>query len=139
MLGVFGDWNESYQALLKWMNILKLTNPGANIVWKTIHLGGIFGNVRFMRVFWTFRPNVEEFKHCRPIIKINVVCAHMRIDSWQFVEKYYRMDAYPNNYTLEFNPIPHESYWSYLDFPILHPDPTLMRNKGCSRFERTKH
>ena len=71
MLRVFGDWNESYQALPKWMNILKLTNPGANIVWRTIPLGGISRNVRFMRVFWTFRPSVEGFKHCRPIIKIN--------------------------------------------------------------------
>ena len=43
MLRVFGDWNESYQALPKWMNILKLTNPRANIVWKTIP---------FRRDFW---------------------------------------------------------------------------------------
>ncbi|RVW33626.1 Serine/threonine-protein phosphatase 7 long form-like [Vitis vinifera] len=51
MLRVFGDWDESYQALPKWMNILQLTNPGTKIVWKTIPLGGIFGNVQFMRVF----------------------------------------------------------------------------------------
>ena len=37
------------------------------------------------------------------------VCAHMRIDSWQFVEKYYMMDAYANSYASKFNPIPHES------------------------------
>ena len=24
-----------------------------------------------MRVFWTFGPSVEEFKHCRPIIQID--------------------------------------------------------------------
>ena len=71
MLRVFGDWDESYQALPKWMNILKLTNPGIKIVWKTIPLGGIFGNVRFMRVFWTFGPSVEGFKHWRPIIQID--------------------------------------------------------------------
>ena len=55
----------------KWINILKLTNLGAKIVWKTVPLRGIFGNVRFMRVFWTFGPSVEEFKHCRPIIQID--------------------------------------------------------------------
>ena len=59
MLRVFYDWDESYQALLKWMNILKLTNPRTKIVWKTIPLGGIYGNVRFMLVFWTFGPSVE--------------------------------------------------------------------------------
>ncbi|RVW32383.1 hypothetical protein CK203_087536 [Vitis vinifera] len=71
MLRVFGDWDESYQALLKWMNILKLTNPGTKIVWKTIPLRGIYGNVHFMRVFWTFGSSVEGFKHCKPIIQIN--------------------------------------------------------------------
>ena len=71
MLRFFYDWDESYQALLKWMNILKLTNPRTKIVWKTIPLGGISGNVRFMLVFWTFGPSVERFKHCRPIIQID--------------------------------------------------------------------
>ena len=74
-----------------------------------------------------------------PCLHVLGVCARMRIDSWQFVEKYYRMDAYVNNYTLEFNPIPHESYRSYLDFPILHPDPTLMRDKGCPRSSRIRN
>ncbi|KAJ9672503.1 hypothetical protein PVL29_025922 [Vitis rotundifolia] len=71
MLRVFGDWDESYQALPKWLNILQLTNPGTKIVWKTIPLGGISGNVRFMRVFWAFGASVEGFKHCRPIIQID--------------------------------------------------------------------
>ena len=70
MLRVFGDWDESYQALPKWMNIVQLTNLGTKIVWKTIPLGGISRSVRFMRVFWTFGPSVERFKHCRPIIQI---------------------------------------------------------------------
>ena len=40
-----------------------------------------------------------------------VVCAHMRIDSWQFMDKYYIMDTYVSSYAVEFNPIPHENYW----------------------------
>ena len=71
MLRVFGDWDESYQVLPKWMNIVQLTNPGIKIVWKTIPLGGISGNVRFIRVFWAFGASVEGFKHCRPIIQID--------------------------------------------------------------------
>ena len=51
------------------------------------------------------------------------VCAYMRIDRWQFVDKYYMMDTYASSYVVEFNPIPHEDYWSYPDFPILHPNP----------------
>ena len=41
------------------------------LIRKTIPLVGIFGNVRFMQVFWTFGPCVEGFKHCRPIIQID--------------------------------------------------------------------
>ena len=51
MIKAFGDWDELYQALPKWMNILKLTHPRTKVAWKTISLVGIFGNVRFMRGF----------------------------------------------------------------------------------------
>ena len=34
------------------MNILKLTNPGTKVAWKTIPLVRISGNVRFMRDFF---------------------------------------------------------------------------------------
>ena len=52
MLRVFGDWDESYQSLSKWMNILLLTNPETKIVWKTIPLGGISGNSMFYECFF---------------------------------------------------------------------------------------
>ena len=51
MIKAFGDWDESYQALPKWMNILKLTNLGTKVAWKTIPLVGISGNKCFMWVF----------------------------------------------------------------------------------------
>ena len=53
------------------MNIVKLTNPGTKVVWKTSVLADCNGNVRFMRVFWAFGPCVEGFKHCRPVIQID--------------------------------------------------------------------
>ena len=31
MIKAFGDLDESYQALPKWMNILNLTNPGTKV------------------------------------------------------------------------------------------------------------
>ena len=27
--------------------------------------------MRFICVFWTFRPSIEGFKHCKPIIQID--------------------------------------------------------------------
>ena len=48
---IFCDWDESYQALSVWMNIVKLTNPCTRVVWKTSTLAGSTKNVRFIRVF----------------------------------------------------------------------------------------
>ena len=70
IIRIFGDWDESYQALPRWMNIVKLTNPRTKVVWKTSILVGYNGNIRFMHVFWVFRACVEGFKHCRPVIQI---------------------------------------------------------------------
>ena len=33
-----------------------------------------------------------------PCSHVLAICAHIRFDSWQFVEKYYRMDVDANNY-----------------------------------------
>ena len=60
-------------------------------------------------------------------------CAHMRIDSWKFVDKYYMMDTYARSYAMEFNPILHEDYFPYPNFHILHPNPQMMRDKGHLR------
>ncbi|RVW39445.1 Serine/threonine-protein phosphatase 7 long form-like [Vitis vinifera] len=211
MLRVFGDWDESYQALPKWMNILQLTNPGTKIVWKTTPLGEISRKVQFMRVFWAFEASVEGFKHCKPIIQIDGInvairnpsvgwrppheqhryclrhvvsnfndkfknkvlkelayrtgCQHQsqkyerymeelkrldeksvawlsKLDTQKWTQAYdlgYRLDAYASCYALEFNPIPHESYWTYPDFPILHLDPTSMRDKGRPRSSRIRN
>ena len=60
MIKAFGDRDESYQALPKWVNILKLTNPGTKVAWKTIPLVGIYGNVRFMRGFFGHLGHVSK-------------------------------------------------------------------------------
>ena len=49
------------------------------------------------------------------------------------------MDAYANSYALEFNPIPHESYWPYPDFPIFYPNQTSMMDKGRLRSSRIRN
>ena len=74
-----------------------------------------------------------------PCSHVLAVCAYMRINGWQFFEKYYRMDAYANNYAPEFNLIPHESYWSYPDFPIFYLSPTSMRDKSHPRSSRIRN
>ena len=53
------------------MNIVKLTNLGTKVVWKTSVLVGCNGNVRFMHVFWAFGACVEGFKHFRKVLQID--------------------------------------------------------------------
>ena len=53
------------------MNILKLTNTGTKVVWKTLTFAYAHGNVCFMRVFWAFGACIEGFKICRPLIQID--------------------------------------------------------------------
>ena len=65
-----------------------------------------------------------------PCSHVLAVCAHMRIDSLQFVDKYYMMDTYVSSCAIEFNPIPHEDYCPYPNFPILHPDSQMIKDKG---------
>ena len=74
-----------------------------------------------------------------PCSHVLAVCARARIDSWQFVDKHYRMDVYACCYTPQFNPIPHQAYWPEPNFPIVHPNPTLVRDKGRPRSSRIRN
>ena len=40
---------------------------------------------------------------------------------------------------MKFKPLPHEDYWPYLDFPILHHDIQMMRDKGLPRSSSTRN
>ena len=67
------------------------------------------------------------------------VCARARIDSWQFVDKHYRMNVYGCCYIPQFNPTPHQAWWLEPNFIIGHPNPTLVRDKGRPRSSRTRN
>ncbi|RVW84511.1 Serine/threonine-protein phosphatase 7 long form-like [Vitis vinifera] len=49
---------------------LEQANPGCVVISKTFP--GIMENTEiFQRVFWTFHPSIEGFKHCRPVLSID--------------------------------------------------------------------
>ena len=49
------------------------------------------------------------------------------------------MDTYASSYAIEFNPIPRKDYWPYPDFPILHIDYQMIRDKGRPRSSRIRN
>nr|XP_029144570.1 uncharacterized protein LOC112705303 [Arachis hypogaea] len=72
---VFGDWEESYQALLWWLSVMVQKMPGSVVQIETRPLYN--GNeeaqgVKILhRVFWSFNPCVRAFRHCKPLVQVD--------------------------------------------------------------------
>ena len=110
---VFGDWDESYHLLPKWMNVLKVTNPGTEVVWETSSLEGNDNHVRLIRVFWAFGASIEGFKHCRPLIQIDSIFLHGKYKGKLLIAM--SMDANDNTFPLAFAIVEEETTdsWSW--------------------------
>ncbi|GFY91160.1 hypothetical protein Acr_07g0013560 [Actinidia rufa] len=67
---VFGDWDASYEKLPRFMRILELRNPGVAVILEMLDFG-MMGVRALDRIFWAFRPCIEGFKHCLPVIGID--------------------------------------------------------------------
>ncbi|KAK9274375.1 hypothetical protein L1049_019189 [Liquidambar formosana] len=61
---LFGDWDESYRQLPRFMSALKDSNPGIIAVWNRIRAQN--PDEEFMEsVFWAFEPAINGFRHSR--------------------------------------------------------------------------
>ncbi|XP_020961125.1 uncharacterized protein LOC107646635 [Arachis ipaensis] len=72
---IYENWEESYAELPRWMLGVQSTMAGTVTVLKTspIHLGDQVdeSTVYFHRLFWTFLPCIEAFRHCKPLVSID--------------------------------------------------------------------
>ncbi|XP_016173818.1 uncharacterized protein LOC107616367 [Arachis ipaensis] len=72
---IYGDWEESYAELPRWMLGIQATMPGTITVLKTSPVrigGGVDESTEyFHRLFWTFPPCIEAFRHCKPLVSID--------------------------------------------------------------------
>ncbi|XP_021769465.1 uncharacterized protein LOC110733685 [Chenopodium quinoa] len=71
---IFGDWESSYNRLPSFMQALQESNPGTVVLWKykAIAEGVYYSNMEvFERVFWAFKPSIDGFKHCMPLLSID--------------------------------------------------------------------
>ena len=71
---VFGDWENSYERLPQFMIVLQQSNPGSVVIWKHKVLvdGVYYSNMEvFERVFWAFKPCIDGFNHCMPVLCID--------------------------------------------------------------------
>src|SRR3954463_15378723 len=73
---VYGNWEESYKILPRYLNALHSYAPGTVTILETLHAHApdgnpVQGNGIFHRLFWAFKPCVRGFAHCKPILQID--------------------------------------------------------------------
>ncbi|XP_057718173.1 uncharacterized protein LOC130932773 [Arachis stenosperma] len=72
---IYGDWEESYADLPHWILGVRSTMDGSIALLKTspVRVGDQVDEDRvyFHRMFWTFPPCIEAFRHCKPLVSID--------------------------------------------------------------------
>ncbi|XP_015938245.1 uncharacterized protein LOC107463876 [Arachis duranensis] len=72
---IYGDCDESYNELPRWVLGVQVTMPGSIAVLQTspVRVGGQLDESKayFHRLFWTFPPCIEAFRHCKPLVSID--------------------------------------------------------------------
>ena len=67
---LFGDFSQSYTKLPRLFLVIEQANPGCVVIWKTFDINMPNTEI-FQRVFWSFKPSIEGFEHCRPVLSID--------------------------------------------------------------------
>ena len=67
---LFGDFSQSYTELSYLFLALEQANPGYVVIWK-IFDNNMLNTEIFQRVFWSFKPSIEGFEHCHPVLIID--------------------------------------------------------------------
>ena len=67
---LFGDFCQSYTKLPRLFLTLEQANLGCVVIWKTFD-SNMPNTEIFQNVFWSFKPSIEGFEHCRPILSID--------------------------------------------------------------------
>ncbi|XP_058741164.1 uncharacterized protein LOC131613519 [Vicia villosa] len=73
---VYGNWEDSYKRLPHFLYALQMYAPGTVTILETLPAQSpdgtsLQGNVIFHRLFWAFRPCVQGFSYCKPILQID--------------------------------------------------------------------
>ena len=67
---IFGNWDEAYTKLPRYMTALQTFNPGTVVDWNVLP-ATTSDEVVFNYVFWAFKPAIDGFAHCPPVIGID--------------------------------------------------------------------
>ncbi|XP_059309504.1 uncharacterized protein LOC132060501 [Lycium ferocissimum] len=78
---VYGDFEGSFRALPRYMAALEHFNPGTIVEW-THESTTMQGEHIFKYLFWAFKPSMDEFKSCRPVISIDGTHVYVARESY---------------------------------------------------------
>ena len=68
----YGKWEESYKKLQDFFNEVQSHDPGTQVQFRFDDLiGGVGVLKQFHSIFWSFRPCIEGFRHCPPVLVID--------------------------------------------------------------------
>ena len=67
---LFGDFSQSYTELSRLFLAIEQANLGCVVIWKTFDINMASTEI-FQRVYWSFKPSIERFEHCRPALSID--------------------------------------------------------------------
>src|ERR1044072_160827 len=70
----FGDWEESYNELPRWLDYMRIVTPGYHVVISEPYIQNSVVDPRFRifrRVFWMYKQCSHAFNYCKPMIQID--------------------------------------------------------------------
>ena len=67
---LFGDFSQSYTELPRLLLAIEQENPRCIVIWKTCDINMPNTEI-FQRVFWSFKPSIDELKHFHPVLSID--------------------------------------------------------------------
>ncbi|KAF1886704.1 hypothetical protein Lal_00045939 [Lupinus albus] len=75
MSRIYGDYEGSYNELPHWLNVVQNFAPRTIVRYEASRhfVGGIEDPTSFIldRVFWAFKPCIEGFAYCKPILQVD--------------------------------------------------------------------
>lgn len=72
IVSIYGSWEDSYALPPRFFKAMQQTNPGTIVEWSFKEDMRCLTNYRtFHRVFWAFKPCIDGFKYCKPLIAIH--------------------------------------------------------------------
>jgi hypothetical protein len=107
---IYGDWDESYETLPKFLKAVQDSNPGTEVEFANRDTNNA-GIVFFHHVFWAFAHCIAGFAHCRPVISIDGTHLYGRYEGKLLIAM--ATDANNELYPLAFAIVESENYDSW--------------------------